>query len=107
MRIQGLLGRPEGSGKQWWPLAIVPRPMVATDRMMMSDCTTVPDHGIEGGRLDGVPLRDQLAMPPSGTWERFEFIPRQGQGRDRARDFGGDWANRPSDLSREFLGVGN
>ena len=72
MRIQGLLGRPEGSGKQWWPLAIVPRPMVATDRMMMSDCTTVPDHGIEGGRLDGVPLRDQLAMPPSGTWERFE-----------------------------------
>ena len=32
------------------------------------------------------------------TWDRFEVIPRQGQGRDRARDFGGDWANRPSDL---------
>jgi hypothetical protein len=36
MRIQGRLGRPEGSGKQWWALAIVPRPMVAPDRMMVS-----------------------------------------------------------------------
>ncbi len=73
-RIQGRLGCPEGSGKQWWALAIVPRPMVAPDRMMVSDCATVPDHGIEGGRLDSVPLRDQLAMPPSGMegkiWRR-------------------------------------
>ena len=46
MRIQGLLGGPEGRGKQWWALAIVPRPMVAPDRMMVSDRATVRDHGI-------------------------------------------------------------
>ena len=32
-RIQGRLSRLEGSGKQWWALAIVPRPMVAPDRV--------------------------------------------------------------------------
>jgi hypothetical protein len=46
MRIQGRLGRPECSGKQLWALAIVPRPMVASDRMMVSDRATVLDHGI-------------------------------------------------------------
>jgi hypothetical protein len=46
MRIQGRLGCSEGSGKQWWALAIVPRPMVAPDRMMVSDRATVLDHGI-------------------------------------------------------------
>jgi hypothetical protein len=46
MRIQGRLGCPECSGKQWWALAIVPRPMVAPDRMMVSDRATVLDHGI-------------------------------------------------------------
>ena len=82
MRIQGRLGCSEGSGKQWWALAIVPRPMVAPDRMMVSDCATVPDHGIEGGRLDGVPLRDQLAMPPSGT--RYDAFSRPRQGNEAA-----------------------
>ena len=75
MRIQGRLGRPEGSGKQWWALAIVPRPMVAPDRMMVSDCATVRDYGIEAGRLDGVPLRDQLAMPPSGMERKIRRRP--------------------------------
>ena len=65
MRIQGRLGRPEGSGKQWWALAIVPRPMVAPDRMMVSDRAAVLDHGIQAGRLDGVPLRDQLSCRPA------------------------------------------
>ncbi len=65
MRIQGHLGRPEGSGKQWWALAIVPRPMVAPDRMMVSDRAAVLDHGIQAGRLDGVPLRDQLSCRPA------------------------------------------
>ena len=63
MRIQGSLGRPEGIGKQWWALAIVPRPMVAPDRMMVSDRATVRDHGIEGGRLDGVPLGPSPCRP--------------------------------------------
>ena len=46
MRIQGFLGGPKGSGKQWRALSIVPRPMVAPDRVMVSDRATVPDHGI-------------------------------------------------------------
>ena len=41
--------------------------MVAPDRVMVGDRAAVRDHGIEAGRLDGVPLRDQLAVPPSGV----------------------------------------
>ena len=46
MRIQGLLGGPKGRGKQWWALAIVPRPVVAPDGMMVSDRATVRDHSV-------------------------------------------------------------
>ena len=48
--------------------------MVAPDRMMVGDRAAIRDHGIKSGRLDGVPLRAQLAMPPSGVegkvWRR-------------------------------------
>ena len=47
------------------PLAIVPRPMVAPDRMMVGDRAAVRDHAHPGGRFDGVATADQLAMPPS------------------------------------------
>ena len=67
LRIHGCFGRSEGSGEQRWALAIVPPPVVAPDRMMVGDRTAICDYGIKTGRLDGVPLRAQLAMPPSGV----------------------------------------
>ena len=67
LRIQGCLGRPEGSGEQRRALAIVPPPVVAPDRMMVGDRAAICDHGIKTSRLDGVPLRAQLAMPPDGV----------------------------------------
>ena len=55
--------------------------MVAADRMVMRDGAAAGDHGVEPGRLDGVPLRDQLAMPaagaptlPSGTVNQGEIL---------------------------------
>ena len=48
--------------------------MVAPDRVMVGDRAAICDHGIKTGRLDGVPLRAQLAMPPGGVegevWRR-------------------------------------
>jgi hypothetical protein len=69
------LARPEGSGEQRRALAIVPLPMVTPDRMMVSDSAAVRDHGIEAGRLDGVPLRAQLAMPPHGMERKIRRRP--------------------------------
>ena len=48
--------------------------MVAPDRMMVGDRAAICDYGIKTGRLDGAPLRTQLAMPPDGVegkvWRR-------------------------------------
>src|SRR5262245_34722845 len=66
LRVHGRLGRPEGSREQFWALAIVPPPMVPPDRMMMRDGSPVRNDSIETGRLNGVPLSDQLAMPSGG-----------------------------------------
>src|SRR6516162_5790916 len=37
LRIQGCLGGLKGSGEQRWALAIVPTPVVAPDRVIVSD----------------------------------------------------------------------
>ena len=73
LRIQGCLGGLKGSGEQRRALAIVPPPMVAPDRMMVGDRAAICNHSIKTGRLDGVPLRAQLAMPSgvqSEVWRR-------------------------------------
>ena len=67
LRIQGCFGSLKGAGEQRWALAIVPPPMVAPDRMMVGDRAAICDYGINTGRLDGVPLRAQLAVPPGGV----------------------------------------
>ena len=67
LRIHGCFGRSEGSGEQRRALAIVPPPVVAPDRMMVGDRAAICDYGIKTGRLDGVPLRAQLAMPPGAV----------------------------------------
>ena len=52
----------------------VPPPVLAPDRMMVGDRAAICDHSIKTGRLDGLPLRAQLALPPGGVegklWRR-------------------------------------
>src|SRR5215471_3609559 len=44
--IQVCLGGLKGSGEQRWALAIVPTPVVAPDRVMVSDCAAICNHRI-------------------------------------------------------------
>src|SRR6185312_10095134 len=74
LRIQGCFSSLKGTGEQRRALAIVPLPMVAPDRMMVGDRAAIRNHSIKTRRLNGVPLRAQLAMPPRGVegkvWRR-------------------------------------
>ena len=61
LRIERLLGGAQRVGEQRRALAVVPRAMIAPDRMMMRDRAAVLDHGIERRALDRAPLRAELA----------------------------------------------
>src|SRR3984893_11819633 len=68
LRVEFALGRAQRRGEQRRTLAVVPRAMVAPDRMMMRDGAAAVDHRVERRRFDRAPLLDQLAVTP----ERME-----------------------------------
>ena len=49
--------------EQFRPLAVVPRAMIAADRVVMRDRPARRDHGVARGVLDRLPLLEQRAMP--------------------------------------------
>src|SRR5258708_39206107 len=60
LRVECLLGGAQRRGEQPRTLLVIPWTMIAADRVMMRDRAAVCDHGIEGGSLDGKPLRGEL-----------------------------------------------
>src|SRR5207245_4012926 len=48
--------RPVRLGKEWRPLLVVPRPVVATDRVVVGDRPASGEQGFRGGGLDFGPL---------------------------------------------------
>jgi len=59
--VERFLGGAQRVGEQWRPLAIVPRPVLTTDRVVVRDRAAVGDHRVECGGLDGGPLRTEPA----------------------------------------------
>ena len=64
LRVERLLGGAQ-RGEQRRALAVVPRAMIAPDRVVMRDGAAVLDHGVERGALDDAPLFAELAGSPS------------------------------------------
>jgi len=57
VRVEGALGGFERLGEQRRALAVVPRPVVAPDRMVVGDRAAAVDDRVERRRLDRRPLR--------------------------------------------------
>jgi hypothetical protein len=47
LRTYGCFGGLESGGEQRWALTIIPRSVVAPDRIMVSYCAAIRDHDIE------------------------------------------------------------
>src|SRR5262245_24636629 len=56
LRVERLLGGAQRVGEQRRALLVVPRTMIAADRVVMRDGAAVCDYRIERRALDGVPL---------------------------------------------------
>ena len=61
LRIEDLLRSAQRLGEQRRALPVIPRAMVATDRVVMRDGPTIRNHGVERRALDCEPLRAELA----------------------------------------------
>src|SRR5262245_36397644 len=66
--VELALGRAQRRGEQRRARAVVPRALVAPDRMMARDRAAAVDHRVERRRFDRAPLLGQLAV----TAERME-----------------------------------
>ena len=58
VRVQPLLDRLQCVTKQFRPLAVVPGPVVAAERMMVRDSSARVDHCFRGGSFDRPELLD-------------------------------------------------
>ena len=56
MRVDGGLGAAQRGGERLGPLAVVPRAVVAADRVVVGDRAAGRDERIGDGLLDGPPL---------------------------------------------------
>src|SRR5436305_3965795 len=61
LRVERLLGGAQRLGEQRRALAVIPGPMIASDRVMMRDRAALRDHGIERRTLDTAPLLAELS----------------------------------------------
>ncbi len=68
MRIDGSLGPAQSGSEGLRPLAVIPRPVIAPDGVMVSDGATGVDDGIGDGALDRPPLLDLLATRGRGNY---------------------------------------
>ena len=68
LRIHRPLGGPERVGKERRPLLVVPRAVVAANRMMVGDRPTRSDQRLAGGALDRPPLCGQLSPCRPRAW---------------------------------------
>src|SRR5919201_6027046 len=59
--IEGALGGAERPGKGLGPLAVVPRPVVTADCVVMGDRPPCVEHRLRDRRLDLIPLLDLAA----------------------------------------------
>ena len=65
-RIQCALDRAQGIGERLRPPAVVPRSVVAPDRVVVCDRSAGVDQDVADGRLDLAPLLDLRAAPGRG-----------------------------------------
>src|SRR5262245_59559087 len=68
LRVERFLGGAQRLGEQRRALAVVPRAMIAPDRVVMGDRPAILDHGVERRALDREPLRAE----PARLAERME-----------------------------------
>ena len=61
LRVEGFLRGAQRLGEQRRALPVIPRTMVATDRVVMRDGPAIGNHGVERRALDCEPLRAELA----------------------------------------------
>src|SRR5262249_56294926 len=64
LRVECSLRRAQRLGEQRWALPVVPRAMIATDRVVMRDRPTICNHGTESRALDCEPFPADLPRLP-------------------------------------------
>src|SRR2546423_2712677 len=64
LAVEVLLGGAQRLGEQRRALLVIPRTVIAPDRMVMRDRAAVGDHGVEPRALDDAPLFAELSGLP-------------------------------------------
>src|SRR5689334_2004926 len=100
LRIELTLGGAKRGGEQLRPLAVVPRPVVAADGMMMGDGAAGFDQGVARGSLDRLPLLQQRAVAA----EAVEGEVRRGPVRIDMSEAAGDFAGLSGRVENGALG---
>ena len=96
MWVRALFGGPERVSEERWPLAIVPRPVRAADRVVVGDRAAAFDDRIERGRFDDMILFCQRAVAA----ERVEREIGRGPVRIDMGEAAGDLSGPPRRFSR-------
>src|SRR5262249_50340604 len=102
LRIKHLLRRLQRGSEERWPLLVVPRPMLAPNRVMMGDGAAGRDERVRGGLFDLLPHWDKRAVAS----ERVEGEIRRGSIGIDMGEATAHFARTAGDAPDRFLGRG-